>query len=294
MLLWIVASPFFAQTEIDICDPESFHGLNYNDTLIAIDEFIMSTPEGEAFTNNRSWWNFVRNARQKKQLSIEVLGMPCDSTGNTPLHLAITKAVRDANSIFTTTEIIDMSDMSSVIYDSRTIISEGVNLSLFIALLSKNAPLRTVNEDGETPIDMVKRMVGAENLSNDKLDFYTFIYREGGNRNLTEQMRTENIFQRLCRSTEPRQTLLSDSIRRTRLVQGAITEYSNWLLTGAFSSLIRGELHILMDMYQKIRAEENSRQLPTFTFYSSQELQELRDQLEKDSIRCSGKSRYAF
>ena len=273
ILIGIIHFPLFAQitvtpttilssTRYSICDPISVQDLNYMDTLTAIDEFVMSTSEGEVFMNNRSWWNFVRNIRQKNRLFNDVLGMPCDTTGNTPLHLAITKAVRDATSALS---------------------SEEVNLSLFTALLRKDAPLSVVNDNGESPIDMVKRMMGAEDLSNDTLGLYLFIYRQREDGNADQ---ANNIFQRLCRSPEYRQEPL-EVIRVAAIAQEI--EYSHWLVSEAFAAFGNGTLPILMDMYQEMRAEDTARQSPIFASYDHRE---LRNQMEEDSIRCSGKSRY--
>ncbi len=175
---------------IDICHPDSnFYDLNYRDIQSAIDDLVWATPESEAINNSNLFsriWDSISGSHQRRQLYAEVLGRPCDAEGNTPLHLAIHEAIEGSSAIE-----IDSSDLLHRLIRRDL---ERPNLDFINVLINKYAPVNAANENGETPLDMIKRMMGVEGFSNDKIELYAFIYQQNKNPWLTYQNRHHNIF----------------------------------------------------------------------------------------------------
>ena len=266
---------------VDICEPESFYGLRYKEMRFAIDDFVQATPESQVINRN-FWSNFER-----PPYSQQVLGQSCNKEGgDTPLHLAINKAVESSSAVGI--------NFSSLIHRPITIerALEGSELSLITALINKDAPLNVTNKNGETPLDMVKRMMRVEDFSDEKLDLYVFIYQESQNRLLTDEDQRNNIFQRICHSrynydkisaantttsyedhpkirTKTTTTVTITDIERLPRIkrpyyaeklayeaetQTVIDEYNQWLSFNFFPEVAR--LPMLMEIYKILHRSE--------------------------------------
>ena len=253
---------------VDICEPESFYGLRYKEMRFAIDAFVQATPESQAI--NRNFWS-----NSERPPYSQVLGQSCNKEGgDTPLHLAINKAVESSSAVGI--------NFSSLIHRPITIerALEGSELSLITALINKYAPLNVTNKNGETPLDMVKRMMRVEDFSDEKLDLYVFIYQESQNHLLTDEDQKYNIFQRICRSrynydkisaantTDAKIELEIERLPRIKRpyyteklayeaeTLAIIEEYNQWLSFTFFPEIAR--LPMLMEIYKILHRRERS------------------------------------
>ena len=312
---------------IDICHPDdnfNFQDSSYRDILLAIDDLVWATPESEAINNSNFFsriWDSISGSQQRRQLYAEILGRSCDAEGNTPLHLAINEALEDSSAIE-----IDSSDPLHRLIRRDL---ERPKLDFINALINKYAPVNAANENGETPLDMIKRMMGAEDFSNEKMELYAFIYRQNQNLSLTYQNRRHNIFQRMCRSrynyyeyvvipyfsNEPADFVNSrnenewkqwanewrdhplikgayyafERLKYTVATQTVIAEHNQWL-----STLPEIEkLPALMEVYQTLRSAEKVTFSDLHKISIPISTEARRQQLIEDDLRCSGRtSRY--
>ena len=290
----LLGTPVSAQTDIDICDLSSFSGLSYMRTITTIDSFVQNTSRSEVMHN--TWLHLrdsISGSHQRRQIYTEILDQPCDAEGNTPLHLAI-KAIEGSLAIG-----IDSSNLLHRLMKSNP---ETPELALINALVNRHASVDAINENEETPLDMVRVMMQAEDFSNDKMDLYAFIYQQNKN-SLTDRQQHHNIFQRICRSRynsyltqklptneTPSNSFLGYTIERSNyelMTDVIIMEYNQWL-----SILLEIEkLPALMEVYQTLRRTENITSSDLHSIPISTEAR--RRQLVEDDLRCSGRtSRY--
>lgn len=221
-----------AQGIVNVCDPHEFFNLEGPGITVAIEDFIWNAPENARAIRLWDSWNQPRS-----DLYRTVFGQPCDSQNNTPLHRAI----------------------------------QEHQWNLAGALIRKNAPLYAANADGETPRDMIKRMMNAQDFSDDKMDMYARIHRD---QHRTYSDRYNHLFQDICRSdygwndyiVHPfRSTNIGDVDRARfrswvhRQATHVLSEYNLWLI-----GLTRDEFRTLapvMSIYRSLRSLERIPQL---------------------------------
>ena len=298
-----------AKADVDICSPESFRGLSFTDISIKVLDWVLNSPGTTIYDRVFKW----------EQLHTDFLGQSCDEDGNTPLHRAINEAVSRVHpnirlrlayqrtisrDIVTRREATFAAGIDSSHRIHRPAHIHQPSLAFVHALVNKNAPLDAVNSSGQTPLDLVKSLMGAEDLSEDQFDLYAFIYQTSSRSVLTEEQKEEHIFQRLCRTeynrdqivnppavrqlqsmTWEKSPILKDAdyaverLAYRNATETVIDEYNQWL-RGRLNHARIEDIPVLMDIYGLFHKAA--------IVSSSSSEESVWDRLSEDAHRCSG------